>query len=71
MTFAEAYCEMRNGKCIAHEEFDGDYWTWENNTVMFNSDTGLRYPIQGAPDIGRVFDRIVEDKWNVVYPEFE
>ena len=29
MTFAEAYREMRNGKCIAHEEFDGDYWTWK------------------------------------------
>ena len=70
MTFAEAYREMRNGKCIAHESFDGDYWTWENNTVMFNSFSGLRYPIQGAPDIGRVFDCIVEDKWSVVYPDF-
>lgn len=66
MTFAEAYREMRNGKCIAHESFNGDYWVWDRNTIMLCSFSGMNYRFQDAPEIGRLFDRIVEDKWHVV-----
>lgn len=66
MSFAEAYREMRNGKCIAHETFDGNFWVWENDTIMLHSASGLNYRFQDALDIGRLFDLIVEDKWHIV-----
>ena len=66
MSFAEAYREMRNGKCIAHETFDGNFWVWENDTIMLHSASGLNYRFQDALDIGRLFDLVVEDKWHIV-----
>ena len=66
MSFAEAYREMRNGKSIAHESFDGDIWVWEKDTIMLHSASGFNYRFQDTLDIGRLFDLIVEDKWLVV-----
>lgn len=71
MSFAEAYREMRKGKAIAHETFDGDVWVWENDTIMLHSFSGMNYRFQDAPDIGRLFDLIVEDKWSVVEDQDE
>ncbi len=65
MSFKEAYKELRNGKAIAHEKFaESGYWIWEDNTIMFKSYSGINYCPLEVPDVGYIFDLIVDDKWS-------
>ena len=65
MTFGEAYRKMREGRWIAHEDFKGGYWAWENGTIMIHCRDGTVLDIRQTDDVGYTFGFIAEDKWHV------
>ena len=65
MTFDEAYRKMREGQWIAHEDFKGGYWAWENGTIMIHCRDGTVLDIRQTDDVGYTFGFIAEDKWHV------
>ena len=66
MTFAEAYKEMRNGKKIAHENFHGGYWVWENDTIMLYCKDGRVLDIRETEDVAFTFGFITAGEWTVM-----
>lgn len=66
MNFSEAYREMRNGKKIAHENFHGGYWVWENDTIMLYCHDGRVLDIRQTEDVAFTFGFITEGKWFVM-----
>ena len=66
MTFAEAYRWMRLGKKIAHENFHGGYWAWENETIRIHFHDGRVLDIRQTEDVAFTFGFITEGKWYLI-----
>lgn len=65
MTFSEAYKKMREGYKVAHEDFHGGYWAWENDTIMIHCWNGTSFDIRETEDVDFTFGFITEGSWSI------